>query len=119
MFKYFYIIVKILAKDIFAPSPPSGLLTIAAKNVIALTWDVNQEADLAGYRVWRKDMEGGEFVPLTPLPIRENAFNDTEVEKNVKYYYAVTAKDRSGNESEKSAIVFEIIMEGIHEDLPL
>jgi len=58
-------------------------------------------------------MEGeDEFVLLTPQTIAENAFNDATVEKNKRYHYAVTAQDRSGNESRKSRSVSEVIKDG-------
>ncbi|MFC2169881.1 hypothetical protein ACFLRM_04885 [Acidobacteriota bacterium] len=105
-------IVDIVTEDIFAPVSPSGLLTIAGEMVIALSWNSNQEEDLAGYKVWRRLEGEEEFVLLTPELTRENTYNDTEVDKNIKYYYAITALDMSGNESQKSEIVSEIIKEG-------
>ncbi len=102
-------VVEVRAEDTFPPAVPTGLVSIGAEDFISLTWDENRDEDLDGYRVWRK-MEGeDEFVLLTPQPIRENAYNDTTAEKNRRYYYAVTATDRSGNESPKSEGVFEII----------
>ena len=44
---------------------------------------------------------------LTPKPIQENTFTDTEVEKNRRYYYSITAQDVYGNESSKSKSVSE------------
>jgi len=102
-------VVRILARDTFPPAAPTGLVSIAAENFISLSWDENPEEDLGGYRVWRK-MEGQEeYVLLTQQPIRENAYNDTAVEKNKRYYYAITAQDRLGNESPKSESVSEVI----------
>lgn len=102
-------IIEVRAEDTFPPAVPSGLVSIGAEDFISLSWDENRDQDLDGYRVWRK-MEGeDEFVLLTPQPIRENAFNDTTVEKNRRYRYAVTAIDMSGNESPKSEGVTEII----------
>ena len=106
-------VIEILAKDTFPPSTPSGLVSIAAENFISLSWDANLEEDLAGYRVWRK-MEGEEeYILLTPQPNPENTFNDTTVEKNRRYYYAITALDKSGNESPKSESVSEVIKDGL------
>lgn len=106
-------IVEVKAKDIFAPAAPSGLISIAAESIISLTWDSNTEADLAGYRVWRR-MEGeSDFKLLTLQPIRANAFSDATVEKNKRYDYAVTALDKAGNESSRSKSVSEIIKDGI------
>jgi len=105
-------VIEILAKDSFAPVVPSGLVSIATEDFISISWDAILEKDLAGYRVWRK-MEGeDEYISLTPLPIQENAFNDTNVEKNKRYYYAVTALDKSGNESPKSESVSQAIKDG-------
>jgi len=101
--------IEVKTEDTFPPAPPSGLVSIVAGNLVSLTWDENHEEDLAGYSVWRKTEEKDEFVLLTPQPIRENAFNDTTVEKNRRYYYAITAVDKSGNESPKSKDVSEII----------
>jgi fibronectin type 3 domain-containing protein/predicted small lipoprotein YifL len=105
-------VIEVLAKDTFAPAVPSGLVSIAAEDFISISWDANLEKDLAGYRVWRK-MEGEDkYILLTPQPVQENAFNDTNVEKNKRYYYAVSAQDRSGNESPKSESVFQTIKDG-------
>jgi fibronectin type 3 domain-containing protein len=104
--------MEVLAKDTFAPAVPSGLVSIATEDFISISWDANLEKDLAGYRVWRK-MEGKDkYISLTPLPIQGNAFNDTSVEKNNKYYYAITAQDKSGNESPKSESVSQATKEG-------
>jgi predicted small lipoprotein YifL len=106
-------VIEVLAKDTFAPAVPSGLVSIATEDFISISWDANLEKDLDGYRVWRK-MEGeDEYISLTPLPIQENAFNDTNVEKNRRYYYAVTAQDKSGNESPKSESVSQTIKDGL------
>ncbi len=96
-------------KDIFPPAAPSGLISIVSGDFISLTWGENRELDLAGYRVWRRKEGETEFVPLTPHPIRVNTFNDTAVEKNTRYHYAITALDTSGNESPKSKSVSETI----------
>ncbi|UCE21936.1 MAG: hypothetical protein JSV46_06915 [Candidatus Aminicenantes bacterium] len=104
--------LEVKAEDAFPPDVPSGLVSIVAGDYVSLTWDENRDEDLAGYRVWRR-MEGeDEFVLLTPQTIAENAFNDKTVEKNKRYYYAVTALDTSGNESRKSESVSEIIKDG-------
>ncbi len=105
-------VLEVKAEDSFPPAVPSGLVSIVAGDFVSLTWDENRDEDIAGYRVWRREEGGDEFVLLTPQPIAENAFNDTAVEKNKRYHYAVTAQDRSGNESQKSESVSEIIKEG-------
>ncbi|MFQ6108538.1 MAG: fibronectin type III domain-containing protein [Candidatus Aminicenantales bacterium] len=94
--------IEVQTKDTFPPDPPQGLVLIKGKDFISLSWDMNREKDLDGYRVWRKEEGGAEFHLLTADPIRENTFTDSEVEKNKKYIYSVTALDKDGNESNKS-----------------
>lgn len=101
--------LEVLAKDKFAPEAPSGLVSMTGKNYIALSWDDNQEEDLAGYRVWRKEEGEEEYLLLTTEPVRENTYTDTKVEKNKRYYYSITALDKHGNESKKSEAASEII----------
>ncbi len=102
-------VMEILIEDTFAPAPPLGLVSVAAEDFISISWDANQEEDMAGYRVWRKVESEAEYVLLTPETIQENAYNDSTVEKNKRYYYAITALDESGNESPKSKSVSEVI----------
>ena len=100
---------EVEARDVFAPAPPAGLKAVATAGMIALVWDTNRETDLAGYRVWRREEEKADFVLLTPQAIAENTYTDAAVEKNVRYEYAISALDRTDNESRKSEIVSEMI----------
>lgn len=111
--------LEIEAKDKFAPQAPSGLVSISGENYISLSWDENREKDFAGYRIWRKKEGEEEYVLLTPEPIQENTFIDTELEKKKRYDYSITALDKLGNESEKSEEISEIIKDINHENLPL
>lgn len=112
-------IKKISAKDTFAPASVAGLVSVAGKDVIALSWDASKEEDLAGYQVWRKAEGEDEFVLLTFEPIRENSYSDITVERNTRYYYAITAVDEFGNESQKSEIVSDVIRKVLYENLSL
>jgi fibronectin type 3 domain-containing protein len=69
---------------------------------VALSWEPAREADLAGYRVWRREAGQAQWTMVMELPPAESSFTDTTVEKNKRYVYAITAFDRAGNESEKS-----------------
>ena len=102
---------EVLAEDIFAPQAPSGLICIAEEDFVSLSWDVNEEKDLKGYKVWRKEEGQEEYILLTSQLIRENIYNDYAVEKNKRYHYAITAQDINGNESEKSATQSEEVKE--------
>jgi hypothetical protein len=101
----------IVPEDTFAPEPPEGLISVAGQDVLAISWDANTEEDLEGYRVWRREEGETEFRLLTQGPIRNNAYNDRQVEKGKEYAYAVTALDFSGNESQRSKTVSDRIRE--------
>jgi fibronectin type 3 domain-containing protein len=78
---------------IATPSPAS----------VELSWESNTEPDLAGYRVYRS-AGGGAFekvADVSEIP----AYSDHAVERGKTYRYAVTAMDKSGNESGRSATV--------------
>ena len=98
-------------RDIFPPAVPQDLVAAVIVGSptnaleVNLSWSINTEPDLAGYRVYRseqKDMPGQLVTPdLLPSP----AYRDTSVQPGHTYWYSVTAVDRSGNESAPCAPV--------------
>jgi fibronectin type 3 domain-containing protein len=67
--------------------------------IVELSWSINLETDLGGYRVYRSEQEGtkGQLVNADLLPTP--AVRDTSVESGHRYWYTVAAVDRAGNES--------------------
>jgi len=105
-------ILVISPKDIFPPAPPKGVVLVTGPDILSLSWDANQESDLGGYRIWKRAEGEPEFVVLMEEPFLENTYTDSSVEKNMRYYYAITSMDKAGNESQKSNIISEIIKDG-------
>jgi hypothetical protein len=105
-------LLSLTPRDAFAPASPSGLTATAGGSVITLLWDPGREGDLAGYKVWRRDAGDGGWTPLTEAPVAGNAYTDVSAAKGIRYEYAVTAIDASGNESARCAPVAEILKEG-------
>jgi len=99
---------EILTEDTLIPIAPTGLVAITGEDFVSLSWDSNKETDLAGYRVWRRSASEEEFAALTEL-IAENVYHDSKVEKNQRYYYAITALDVNGNESQRSEAVSVVL----------
>ncbi len=95
--------VRVEPADKFPPAAPQGLTVIAGEGFLALSWEPSPEADLAGYRVWRREPGRTELTLLKELPPAESSYSDTEVENNRQYIYAITAFDQAGNESARSA----------------
>lgn len=103
--------VTILARDIFPPAAPQGLVVVyvpaqtdeAAR--LELSWNISPETDLAGYNVYRSEEPSVQGTRLNTEPLPAPAFQDTTAVPGRTYYYTVTAVDRFGNESSASAAV--------------
>jgi hypothetical protein len=103
--------VSVTTKDIFPPAVPQGLIVLfvpaqgdAAAHV-ELSWQINSEADLAGYNVYRSEQVDAPGTRENPELLRTPAFRDMNAIPGRRYFYKVTAVDRSGNESAASAAV--------------
>ena len=86
--------------DFIPPAAPAGLQTYPGDGFIELLWAPNGEADLAGYRVYVGYSYDGRYELIgTTAGTR---FVDYEARNGELLYYAVSAYDFSGNESELS-----------------
>lgn len=86
--------------DYVAPAPPTGLRTLTGDNFIELFWKSNREYDLAGYNVFASSSYNGRYELIGST--REPYFKDDGARNGSTYYYAVTAYDYDGNESDFS-----------------
>ena len=93
--------VSVTPADTFPPAIPVGLMAVAGVNSIELFWQRNTDDDFAGYHVYRST-NGGAPERIAG-PIDAPTFSDRTVEIGKKYSYTVTASDRNGNESARSA----------------
>src|SRR5712664_1443385 len=97
--------------DTFPPAAPQGLVAAllpgptSENSVVELSWSINLETDLAGYRVYRSEQESTRGQLLNPDLLPAPAVRDTSVQPGRRYWYTVTAVDRAGNESAPSAPV--------------
>jgi hypothetical protein len=94
--------------DTFPPGAPQEVVVAVLReqpsgpSVADLSWSINLETDLAGYRVYRSEQVGTRGELLTPELLLTPAYRDTSVKSGQKYWYSVTAVDKSGNESAPS-----------------
>lgn len=86
--------------DLIPPGPPRGIYTNTGDNMIELQWHPNPERDLAGYNVYVSSRYYGTYRRIGSTGIAR--FIDYGAVNGTTYYYAVTAYDYSGNESELS-----------------
>lgn len=92
--------MEVAAVDRFPPSPPGNVRAVTSAGAVEIAWSPNEEADLAGYYVYRSD--GGEFRRAHSDALRIPVFRDATVRAGVRYRYRVRASDRNGNESAPS-----------------
>jgi hypothetical protein len=93
--------------DFVPPGSPSGLYTETGDNLIELFWRPNPEADVAGYNVFASPTYDGRYELIGST--RSPYFNDNGARNGSTYYYAVTAYDYDGNESELSRdVIYDV-----------
>jgi hypothetical protein len=104
--------VQATPRDMTPPGKPAGLTVVPGVGRAFLTWNENQERDLAGYHVYRSTRSGRDYERLTDTVLTRTTFSDETAKPGATYYYRITAIDRSGNESpeseEKKAIIEQL-----------
>ena len=98
-------------RDTFPPAAPQNLVAAVLSGapsgglLVDLSWSINLETDLAGYRVYRSEQQDTRGALVTPDLLLAPAYRDTSVGPGRRYWYFVTAVDHAGNESDTSSIV--------------
>lgn len=101
--------VRATFKDLVPPPAPATVTPLVETKVVRLIWDAVEAADLAGYKVYRSEGVGHEpnvreigTIPMNGTPLTNTTFDDPGVDLGIAYRYAVTAVDRTGNESPRT-----------------
>jgi hypothetical protein len=76
---------------------------------LTLAWDPNTEDDLAGYNVYY-GIQSGNYDSVTDVG-NVSQYTVSDLEPETQYYFAVTAYDTSGNESDLSEEVDSVTYE--------
>jgi hypothetical protein len=106
--------VNVDMRDTFPPEAPQGLAIAAplraadGSYAVDLSWEANVEPDLAGYFVYRRDARRdtgtqAAAVRMNAQILPSPAFHDAAIMAGHTYAYSVSAVDKSGNESTRSA----------------
>jgi len=94
-------------RDTFPPAPPQNLVVaeIPGENdavSVDLSWSINPENDLAGYRIYRSEQQDERGHSLQAELLLSPSYRDVSVQPGHRYWYVVTAVDRAENESAPS-----------------
>jgi hypothetical protein len=107
--------VRVEARDIFPPEAPTALAAVAttgdtpAQTAIDLSWQPVNDANLAGYVVYRREGDAP-WQRLSPAePQLGPAFHDAQVQPGHTYHYTVSAIGQNGHESVRSAETEETV----------
>lgn len=100
---------KATFRDLVPPPVPASLTPLIETNAVRLIWPAVEAADLAGYKIYRSEGigHGSAIRDIGTIPIdggkvfTESGYLDASVNLGIAYRYAVTAVDKSGNESAK------------------
>jgi hypothetical protein len=89
----------------YPPGAPDSLNATSSESVLVISWKPNTESDLSHYLVY-KDTLGG-FIPDTfkivgEAPKDSSVFKDYDFVLGQTYFYRVSARDLTGNESDYS-----------------
>lgn len=80
-----------------APSDPTDLETVLADGKVSLTWTTPDEIGgslITGYKVYRSTTENGTYDLITTVSVA--AYDDTDVEEGLTYWYKVSAVNGAG-----------------------
>ena len=100
-------------RDTFPPAVPANVVAAVttppgSAPVVELSWSVNLETDVAGYRVYRSDRQDARGQLLTQDLLPAPAYRDMSVQQGHQYWYSVTAVDRAGNESGATTVFADV-----------
>ena len=84
------------------PPPPPPPPPPPTNRIATVTWGANGEADLGGYKLYVGTSSG---VYSRTLDVGKVTSYSISLPKGVTYFFAVTAYDKSGNESRRSSEV--------------
>ncbi len=94
---------EVMEFDNIPPSPPRNIVSVTGDNCVDLYWDASPERDVAGYNIYVSDSYNGKYTLIGNTEY--NYYTDYDAVNGETYYYAVTAYDFNGNESELSTDV--------------
>ncbi len=90
----------VLGDELTSPAAPTGLSATPGDGSIDLSWTANIESDMAGYNIYRSTTSPVLLTtPINGTLVTGTTYTDTGLTNGQTYYYAITAKDTTGNES--------------------
>jgi fibronectin type 3 domain-containing protein len=92
--------VAVIPLDLTPPLPPAGVTAVATDVGVKVFWDKNSEADLGGYRIYRRAADRDDYQLLGSVGPEYNLFVDQGAADGGRYYWAVSAVDQASPANE-------------------
>ena len=92
----------VIVMDDMPPAAPRGVRSVTGDGQVLIEWYPNQETDLKGYVIYRSLDELEDYTEIDTVGAIRSSYVDDEVRNGTTYYYAVSAFDSDGNESDLS-----------------
>jgi len=94
------------------PDVPHGVYSMNYDGTVMICWVANYESDMDGYNVYRSVSLDDPFSPIGTVYVTdanpaEYCYEDLDTGNGIRYYYAVSAFDKGGAESD--IIVEEVV----------
>jgi hypothetical protein len=86
--------IEVLARDLFPPARPEGLVAVQEGRGVRLFWDPSEARDLAGYRLFRR-IDETEWQTVGEELLSRALFLDSTIEVGQTVEYRVSAVDRA------------------------
>lgn len=98
-----------MPSDLTPPPKPQNLVVIALPVGIKLAWQAVDSADLAGYRVYRREDGSTEQELIAELGPDQNQYIDQQVPGGGKWFYSVSSFDAAKQVNESQPCEEEVI----------
>ncbi|MEJ2722908.1 MAG: FG-GAP-like repeat-containing protein, partial [bacterium] len=87
--------------ELRVPAPPTDLSFDSGQGVdrMEVFWSKSVTVDVRRYLVYRSNVSGGPYTQVSVDPLEHCVFLDEGLAPSTRYFYTVTAVDKSGNES--------------------
>ena len=93
----------LITPDTTAPATPTGLDVTAGNAEATVTWNAVSNNDLANYIVYQSSQQDGPWTPSLGSPTNRTTLKVTGLTNGSTYWFTVTARDTTGNESLKTS----------------
>lgn len=101
-------VLQVIPRDVFPPGLPTNLSYVVENGVVTLLWEPPDDADLAGYEIYRQEEGTSERILLQVQLVTTLSFRDDQVRPGKKYAYSVVAVDTHKNESRAATTTVEV-----------